>query len=100
MKKLIIGKGGRGAYDLPYDPDYIIILPCGRVFLIADCYCGSPEEGYCYRRHFAEIRPVQIPDVIRAASGDWTYEDLGIELKRMARSPVWLRRAVASAEKS
>lgn len=99
MKKMIICKGGLGVYDLPYDSDYILTLDCGRVFLITDYYSGSSEEGYCYRKHYAEITPDQIPAVIRAAREDWPYEDFGIQLKQLTRAPVWLRRAVARAEK-
>jgi hypothetical protein len=100
MKKMMISKAGTGVYDLPVEGDYILELKCGRLFLIAERYCGSAEEGYCYRRHFGEISWYQIPDMIRAARGSWPYEDFGIELKRLTRAPIWLRRAVASAEKA
>jgi len=100
MKKTMVSEAGCGIYDLPFSPDYILELNCGRFFLIADLYCGGGVEGYCYRRFFAEITRDQIPDVLRAARGSWPYEDFGIQMRRLSRGPIWLRRAVERAERS
>jgi len=83
-----------GLYDMPADGDEILTLPCGRIFLLADRWCGDDVEGWCYRRHVAEIDEAIATALV--AGRDPGLLDL--RWVRLSRAPIWLRRAYATAK--
>ena len=51
----IIIPAGRGAYDFSHDGARLYTCKNGRIYLIADLWCGVGVEGECYRRFIAPV---------------------------------------------
>ena len=64
----IIIEAGRGAYGFTHNGARLYTTKAGRMFVIADRWCGRGSvEGECYRLHIGEISTKQA-DLLRSAA--------------------------------
>lgn len=100
----IIIESGRGAYDFSHDGVRIYTTKSGKIFVIADRWCGRGSiEGECYRSHIGEITEAQAKLLRSAARGERNgtaieiLGDMQIEWVRVAEANAALK-AIAKAK--